>query len=80
MLREDQIKLVMGPDNRPTGDAFVEIAGPGANLALALAKDRQVMPVRGPAAASALDEHSNDARQEYIPPPQVVLSGALPSL
>ncbi len=46
MLREDQIKLVMGPDNRPTGEAFVEIAGPGANLALALAKDRQVMPVR----------------------------------
>ncbi len=48
MLREDQIKLVMGPDNRPTGEAFVEIAGPGANLALALAKDRQVMPVRRP--------------------------------
>ena len=48
MLREDQIKLVMGPDNRPTGEAFVEIAGPGANLALALAKDRQVMPVRPP--------------------------------
>lgn len=46
VLREDQIKLVMGPDNRPTGEAFVEIAGPGANLALALAKDRQVMPVR----------------------------------
>ena len=46
MLREDQIKLVMGPDNRPTGEAFVEIAGPGANPALALAKDRQVMPVR----------------------------------
>ena len=46
LLREDQIKLVVGPDNRPTGDAFVEITGPGANLALALAKDRQVMPVR----------------------------------
>ena len=45
MLREDQIKLVMGPDNRPTGEAFVEITGPGADLASALAKDRQVMPV-----------------------------------
>ncbi len=56
MLREDQIKLVMGPDNRPTGDAFVEIAGPGANLALALSKDRQVMPVSGPVAASALNK------------------------
>ena len=56
MLREDQIKLVMGPDNRPTGEAFVEIAGPGANVALALAKDRQVMPVRQP-------KHGGDCRQ-----------------
>lgn len=45
-VRDDQVKLVMGIDGRPTGEAFVEIAGPGANLALALAKDRQVMPVR----------------------------------
>ena len=60
-VREDQVKLVMGIDGRPTGEAFVEIAGPGANLALALGKDRQVMPVcavpytlppsRGPAPA-----------------------------
>lgn len=45
-VREDQVKLVMGIDGRPTGEAFVEISGPGSNLALALSKDRQVMPVR----------------------------------
>ena len=47
-VRDDQVKLVMGIDGRPTGEAFVEIAGPGASLGLALGKDRQVMPVWPP--------------------------------
>ena len=32
---------------RPSGEAYVEIIGPDAKLRLALAKDRQVMPVSG---------------------------------
>ena len=41
---EDKVKLVLGMDGRPTGEAYVEISGPGAKLRLALAKDRQIMP------------------------------------
>jgi splicing factor U2AF subunit len=43
-MTEDKVKLVVGPDGRPTGEAYVEISGPGARLRLALAKDRHVMP------------------------------------
>ena len=43
---EDQVKIVLGPDMRPSGEAYVEIVGPDAQLRNALAKDRQVMPVR----------------------------------
>ena len=39
------MKIVLGPDMRPSGEAYVEIAGSDAKLRLALAKDRQVMPV-----------------------------------
>ncbi|KAK9801404.1 hypothetical protein WJX73_006914 [Symbiochloris irregularis] len=41
---EDKIKLVLGMDGRPTGEAYCEISGPGAKLRLALSRDRQVMP------------------------------------
>ena len=44
-IQEDQVKIVLGPDMRPSGEAYVEIIGPDAKLRLALAKDRQVMPV-----------------------------------
>ena len=44
-ITEDQVKIVLGPDMRPSGEAYVEVAGPDAKLRLALAKDRQVMPV-----------------------------------
>ncbi|EIE26777.1 hypothetical protein COCSUDRAFT_64653 [Coccomyxa subellipsoidea C-169] len=43
-MSEDKVKLVVGPDGRPTGEAYVEISGAGAKLRLALAKDRQIMP------------------------------------
>lgn len=43
---EDKIRLVLGMDGRPTGEAYVEISGPGAKLRLALSRDRQIMPVR----------------------------------
>ncbi len=45
-MNEQKVKLVMGLDGRPTGEAYVEISGPGAKYRLALAKDRQLMPVR----------------------------------
>ncbi len=41
---EDKVKLVLGMDGRPTGEAYVEVSGPGAKLRLALAEDRQIMP------------------------------------
>lgn len=44
-IRDDQVKIVMGMDGRPSGEAYVEIAGPDAKFRLALAKDRQIMPV-----------------------------------
>ena len=44
-MNEQKVKLVMGLDGRPTGEAYVEISGPGAKYRLALAKDRQLMPV-----------------------------------
>ncbi|KAK9825489.1 hypothetical protein WJX74_001008 [Apatococcus lobatus] len=43
-MDEQKVKLVMGLDGRPTGEAYVEISGPGAKYRLALAKDRQLMP------------------------------------
>ena len=47
-MNEQKVKLVMGLDGRPTGEAYVEISGPGAKYRLALAKDRQLMPVQYP--------------------------------
>ena len=41
-MSEEKVRLVLGPDARPSGEAYVEISGPGANLRAALAKDRQV--------------------------------------
>ena len=41
-MSEDKVRLVLGADGRPTGEAYVEISGPGARLRAALAKDRQV--------------------------------------
>ena len=43
-FNEDKVKLVLGMDGRPTGEAYVEVSGPSAKLRLALAKDRQIMP------------------------------------
>lgn len=43
-MSEEKVRLVLGPDGRPTGEAYVDISGPGAKLRLALAKDRQIMP------------------------------------
>ena len=47
-MTEDKVRLVLGGDGRPTGEAYVEISGPGARLRLALAKDRQVRQNRAP--------------------------------
>ncbi|KAK9824055.1 hypothetical protein WJX72_007388 [[Myrmecia] bisecta] len=43
-MSDEKVKLVVGADGRPTGEAYVEISGPNAKLPLALAKDRQMMP------------------------------------
>eukprot|EP00884_Botryococcus_braunii_P021068 jgi/Botrbrau1/7645/Bobra.0159s0089.4 len=43
-IREEQVKIVMGMDGRPSGEAYVEVAGPDAKFRLALSKDRQIMP------------------------------------
>lgn len=49
-VSDQDIRIVVGPDGRPTGEGYVEIKGPNANLRLALAKDRQIMPVCAAAA------------------------------
>jgi len=39
-LAEDKVKLVLGRDMNPTGEAFCEFSGDGANIKEALLKDK----------------------------------------
>jgi hypothetical protein len=41
----EKVRMVIGVDQRPTGEAYVQVSGPRARLRLALAKDRQMMTV-----------------------------------
>lgn len=44
-MQEDNVRIVKGVDGRLTGEAYVHISGARAKLRLALAKDRNLMPV-----------------------------------